>query len=75
MKFTFKIQEPLSVQLCLASFCTNFVSMLVIETILIYLIVFTLSLQKCCVQTMLSMLASTFFNKKFFVLTLVLVYT
>lgn len=46
-------------------FCTNFVSMLVIETILIYLVVFTLFFQKCCVQTMLSMLASKFFNKKF----------
>lgn len=39
IKFTFKTQEPLSVQLYLAFFCTNFVSMLVIETILIYLVV------------------------------------
>ena len=34
-------------------FCTNFVSMLVIETILIYLVVFTCPCknQKCCVYT------------------------
>ena len=50
-------------------FCTNFVSMLVIETMLMYLVVFTLCPSKKCVQTTLSMLASKFFKKQSFVLT------
>ena len=46
---------------CIWLFCTNFVSMLVIETMLMYLVVFTLCPSKKCVQTTLSMLASKFF--------------